>query len=480
MNKTNAHGMRFQFDLDFQQEILQFTVTDLRYGFKAISLFQSDYFTTIPHAVIAEALIRFYNKKFHVPSLPVIKEEIRQLFRLKQWQSLMADDDKEKVFKILKKIYAKPVRNAETIYEACKRFAQYSAFKSELESVDLENFENYNQYHAKILKAINIGTDLREDKGMFLLADAKSRVIRRQDNPPGIPTPWRQLNSLFNNGGTSIGNVIVVMGEEKKFKTGFLLNTAKGYLKRGKTILYADFENGEDAIGTRADQGLIGSSRKELLSGEFDKKLLKLARRYARFGGEIIIKRFPAGATTLHIAAYIQKLRDEYGLNVQIGLIDYPDVMGSTDKQTDETRRISQVYIDIKNLGNDEKLEALWCPSHINREAGKDKKKKRSSGDIAKALDKVRHADVVLSMEQDADEKEAGIMRAELVVQRDGPQDGRVYFWVDFEKQRLKEFTVSEVENMEEMKAEEAKENSTEEDNGVSSRFKNKKNVSDV
>lgn len=474
----------YSFGIDFQQEILQFTVTDLRYGFKAIGLFKSDYFTTIPHTIIAEALIRFYKKKFYVPSLPVIKEEIRHILKLKQWQTLVADEDKEKVFKILKKIYAKPVRNAETIYEACKKFAQYSAFKDELENIDLENFDQYNQYSGKIQKAINIGTELTEDKGMFLLRDVKSRIIRRTDTPPGKPTPWRQLNYLFNNGGTAIGNVIVVMGEEKKFKTGILLNTAKGYLKRGEVILYADFENGEDALGTRADQGLVGVTRKELLSsgGEVEKKLQKVARKYARFGGEIIIKRFPAGSTTHHIATYAQKCRDEYGLNITIALIDYPDIMGSTDKQTEETKRISQVYLDIKNLAEEQKWYAVWCPSHVQRIDPKNKKQgKRASGDISKAIDKVRHADVVLSAEQTADEKEANIMRLELVVQRDGPQDGRVYFWADIEKQQLKELSVSEREDLENAIAEEAAANSNQEDDsGPVSRFKNKKPLSDV
>jgi hypothetical protein len=469
----------YSFGIDFQQEILQFTVTDLRYGFKAIDLFRTDYFTTIPHSIIAEALIRFYKKKFYVPSLPVIKEEIRQIFKLRQWANLITEPDKEKVFKILKKIYAKPVRNAETIYEACKKFAQYSAFKDELEKVDLDNFDQYTEYQSRIQKAINIGTDLKEDKGLFVLRDVKSRVIRRVDTPPGKPTPWRQLNKLFNNGGTAIGNVIVVMGEEKKFKTGMLLNTARGYLKRGEVILYADFENGEDALGNRIDQGLVGSTRSELLSQKFDKQLMKIARKYARFGGEIIIKRFPAGSTTAHIAAYSQKCRDEYGLNITVALIDYPDVMGSTDHQTDETKRISQVYLDIKNLSETEKWYAVWCPSHLQRKDKDNKRKKVSTADIAKAIDKVRHADVVLSAEQDADEREAGIMRMELIVQRDGPPEGRVYFWVDVEKQRLKEFTTTDVEEMERIKAAEAAENDPPE-SGAASRFKNKKEVSDV
>lgn len=477
----------YQFDTEFQQEILQFVATDLKSGIKAIPLFESDYFVLVEHSIIAEAFKRYYDKKFIVPSKAILKEELKAMLKTKRWQSLLLPGDKEKVNKVVNRIYAKPVRNAESVYELIKQYSQFVAFKNYLEDIDIQDFSKYPTHAPNIQKALTKGTSLTDSKGVFLIRDAKSRVTRRADSPPGFPTPFWQINRLLNNGGTSHGNVIVVMGEEKKFKTGFLLNVARGYLKKGKVILIADFENGEDALGTRADQSVVGTDRKSILSDKgTEEKLLKMLRRYGRFGGEVIIKRFPAGENTIAVGNYIKSVKDEFNLEVKIALIDYPDVMGDTKGHSDEVKRIGQVYLDLKNLGDEFELEAIYAPSHITREAAKETGKKRRSSDASKAQDKSRHADMTYSIEQSDEEREAGVMRLELVNQRDGPQDGRAYFFIDFEKQRLKECTKAQAEAFEALRRESSEAKDTPRTPRVSdeerekNRKKNLKKVSDV
>ena len=447
---------KYNFDTDFQQEILQFVVTDIAYGYKAIPLFESHYFTLIEHMAISEALKKYYDKKFIVPSQAVLKDQIKRMLRTKAWEGNVDGKEYENILKILKKIYLRPVKDAETIYDNIKLFAQFSAFKSEMEAIDLNSFDQYQAYSARINKAVNLGTNLTEDKGMFFIKDAKSRIIRRADNPPGHPTPWRQINDLLNNKGTSVGNIITIMGEEKKFKTGFLINTALGYLRRGKVVLYADLENGENSLGLRLDQNVSNVDRQGLLQRENDKKLLKMIRRYARFGGELIVKRFPAGTSTVQLEQYIDNLYREHGLVVTDMFIDYPDIMGDTlgTGAAEETKKIGQVYLDLKNLGDKKKITSMWCPSHITRDSAKAGKKRRTT-DQAKSQDKSRHADMNLSIEQDDAEREAGIMRVELVSQRDGPQDGRAYFSASLAKQKIKELSKQQVEEIEALKASE-------------------------
>ena len=467
---------KFQFGVDFQQEILQFIVTDI-YGYKAVPLIQSDYFVLIEHILIAEGIKRYSDKKFVVPSLAVLKEEIRKMLRTKSWESQADAKERESTFKILKRIYIRPVKDAEIIYNSIQSFAQYSEFKNASEELDIDDFSSYQTHVQKLNKAINLGTTLTEEKGMFFIADAKSRVIRRGDEPPGHPTPWWQINKVLNNGGTSFGNIITVMGEEKKFKTGFMINTALGYLKKGKVILYADLENGENSLGLRLDQNVSNTDRVGLLDVKNDKKLLKIIRQYGRFGGELIIKRFPAGTTAIQIEQYIENLFREYNLNVEVLFVDYPDIMGDTNNTgaAEETKKIGQVYLDLKNLGDKKKIEAIWVPSHITRDAAKSDKKKRST-DQAKSQDKSRHADMNLSIEQDSIEKEAGIMRIEVVSQRDGPQDGRAYFYADLAKQRIKELSKSQVDEINDLRRSEGE--PIEENNPAIN--KKKKKLSDV
>lgn len=454
----NKERIQYSFGEDLQEEILQFAVTDLKAGFKAVELFDSHYFNLTEHIIIAEALKRYYAEHYSTPSMAILQETVNNMLRTKQWSQYVKPQDKANITKLVKKLYRKPVRNPDQVYETCRNFARFCAVKDVLESVDLYNFEGYKTLDASIKQATSIGSELHEDKGTFLLSDAKSRVVRRRDSPPGFPTPWRQLNALMNSGGTNIGNVIVVMGPAKRFKTGFLLNTAKGYLKKGRVILIADFENGEGALSMRADQAILGVNRQTLLSGlETDKKLLKKLRLYKRFGGEIIIKRFPAGGTAADIEKYAQWVHDTQGIKITDLICDYPDVMGDSKNQSDETKRIGQVYIDLKNLGDKMELRSIWCPSHVNREGDKEQGKKYKATDLSKAIDKVRHADVVLGIQQSEEEKEAGIIRLELVDQRDGVGEGRIWLKGSMDTQTVSELTVSQVEELELLLRETAK-----------------------
>lgn len=468
---------RFSFDVEFQQEILQFIVTDPKSGFKALDLLESDYFTLIPHILIAETLKKYYARKFLIPSFAVVKEEMRQLLRRKQWQDLVHSDDKEKAFKILKRVYVRPVRDPDTIYNKCRSFARYVALREEMEAVNLDDFESYEKYADKITKAIHKGTELNQRKSLLLLRDAKIRANRRLDEPGGQQTPWWQLNAATNSGGTTKGNIIIVLSEAKFFKTGFLVNTGLGYLKQGEVILYVDLENGEQAIATRADQGIQNKDRKSLLDPANIKPFLKMVRMYKRFGGEMAILRLPAGSLVSAIHKEIIRLKDEEGLVVKKIICDYPDLMSASDGASIEDKRISQVYIDLKTLAEEDDIDCIWAASHVNREGTREGKgKKYGHQHLAKASDKIRHADMVWALMQDEEEQEAGIMRMELVAQRDGLQIGRVWFWANLAKQKLKEFNKAQVKEMEEM----YKEKHAKKPREGEERSLNKKKTSDI
>lgn len=454
----NTEQNHYTFGEDLQEEILQFAVTDIKNGFKAVELFKSEYFAALEHIVIAEALKQYYQNKYAVPSAPLLEENIKAMLKQKQWKQYVKPQDKANITKLVKKLYRKPVKNPDEIYNLCKNFARFCEVKEVLENFNVHNFDSYQELETQIHKATSVGIDLNEDKGTFLLADAKSRVTRRRDAPPGYPTPFRQLNLLLNSGGTNIGTVIVVLGPAKRFKTGFLLNAARGYLKKGQVIVVFDLENGEDALSMRVDQSIINVDRKTLLGGEVEDKLLKQLRQYKRFGGELIIKRLPAGSTTADMARYLKWLHDTYGLSANHLIIDYPDVMNDSKGSKDETTRIGQVYIDIKNLANDFDIKSTWCPSHVNREGDKAQGKKYKATDLSKAIDKVRHADIVLGVQQSEEEKEANVIRLEIIDQRDGVGEGRVWLHGSLATQRITEFTSSQVREMEEYMAERAAE----------------------
>ena len=283
-----------------------------------------------------------------------------------------------------------------------------------------------------------------------MIADVSQRQAQRQTDGTVFSTPFWQLDRLTNSGrGWDKGSVIVVLAPEKKFKTGALVNISKSLMKRKKKILYVDLENGQDSLAMRFEQSLSKSDKKQILSGEKDKEVAKILRKYKRLGTEVDIKRFPAySTTTFTLQAYVDKQYREHGIIYDVVIIDYPNLMGATSGQKDDFNRISDAYVDIKNFASRNSFEAVYCAAHTTREAAKRFKTVFETTDTAKCIDINRHVDVMLGMQQDDSEEAAGVLRLELIQQRDGKK-GRALFWINHDCQRLDEFTKTQVSGYE-------------------------------
>ena len=321
--------------------------------------------------------------------------------------------------------------------------------KKVLENSDITDYHQYETIHKKIQKAINIGRDVEESKGQFLVADVKKRHLDRKTRSNVYKTPFWQINQFSNSNGYDQGSVFCLIGPDKFFKTGALINIARYYLKRRKKILYVDLENGETGLTIRAEQSLIGKSKREILSGKYDQQVQKLLRKYKRVGAELTIKRMPSYTTTADtIQQYIDEMYSQYGIRYDVIIIDYVGIMGSVSRNQDDFGRISDAYLDFKNLVSENKFESGWTGHHIKKEARRRIATKYRSEDVAKCIDIPRHLDALFGLNQNDLEKEEGIVRMEIVVQRDGKPEGRAYFEMNREHQRLNEMTRQAVEKV--------------------------------
>lgn len=437
---------KFQFGLEFQEAILNFLVAD-KHGFKAIELIDDSYFAIITHAIIFKGIQLFWKKKKRLPSLPILKENIRKLYESREFYKAITEEDKTLIDQTINTIYNAPSKDSDEILANIITFSRYVNLKELKENHDLDDYDKYQDFAKKVQKAINIGSELNEDVGMFLVKGAKDRVHQRVMGYEVNPTPWRQLNRLMNAGGCEKHSVIMIMAEQKRFKTGMLVNWCRGELGRKKIGAYVDLENGSMAIATREDQSIMKIDKKSIVHGMVDDRLLKTYRKYARIKSELVIKRFAAYKTTAtHLQTWLDVLRLEHGLVISYLIVDYGDLMGAISGKKDDTERISDVFLDLKNLAVENDLDYLITASHVKRD--KDTLKRRStvyqSADVAKCIDKTRHCDMILGLQEGEEEKEAGIMRVEVVDQRDGVT-GASLFWVDIDKQSAKEFTHEEI-----------------------------------
>ena len=436
---------KFTFTPEWQIDLLNFITSD-RMGVKALELVISDYFTLLPHAVILEGIKRFHKRERRIPGKTFLKEELLSLLRTRDYVNTFSKDERGEIVDILDDLY-KPVRDGDLLLRDTARWASYIELKAEIESVDLMNFEGHTEFSGKVMKAISLGMISKEQTlGTFLIKDIETRQLARQAGDIVLPTPFRQINRLTNAGGYDKGSIMVILDRPKKAKTSMLVNIAKGYMKMKKRIFMVDLENGQDSLAMRFEQSIAGVTKKDLLMGKYDKYVKKVLRKYKRLGGEVYIKRFPAFSTTTHhLQQEMDLMYQLHGITFTDLIIDYPGLMGALSGKKDDTERISDVYVDITNLILANNIDHCWAAHHVVRAAEKRMPTIYQENDIAKCIDIVRHVHAIYGLNRNEAEEEQGILRMELVVQRDGLPHGRALFNSDLEVQRLEEMTAEEI-----------------------------------
>lgn len=224
---------KFKFTTEFQLELLRYTALD-KDGHKALELYDDSYFTLTEHAVLAFTFKQYYKKNRKIPGKILFFEELLRVFDRKEFINNLTDADRKEISHLAHKIYEGIIRDGDEILSNAEKFSQFVDLKEVIEKVDLLDYPQYETFSRKVQKAISPKLKRLNERGNFLVADIKIRQFNRQDKSPIVPTPFKQLNALTNAGGYTKGSILVVLDKAKHFKTGMLINLAKGYLKIGR------------------------------------------------------------------------------------------------------------------------------------------------------------------------------------------------------------------------------------------------------
>lgn len=431
---------KFQFDTDFQFEILKFFIKDKDGGI-ALSKIKPSYLTLIEHSLIAEGMYKFYKKNKRLPSKNVLKQTLKELLEGKNYVDLVTKEDVPNINKLVDRLYGEPLQDADIIKDKIYKFSAYVEMKNLNEALDLDDFNQYEEYHKRVAKILQEAKPSKEDEPLFMVRDTVERQFRRQSDPEVLPSPFKQLNALTNGGGFSKGSVVVILDKAKARKTFTLINIARGYLRMKKNVLYIDTENGKSQILDRMIQSTLNKTKMEMQSGEYDDLEKKHMRKYKRLGVEFIVEKAIAlNDDCNYIREKIREFRNK-GINIDVLIIDYAGKLAAISRAKDDFERISDVYIDVQNLALEEGLDILLTAHHVTRDGAKHKETKYEESDISGSIAIIRNAQCILGLNATEEEEENNVQRMEIVANRDGIPTGRAVFNIDVERQRMTEFT---------------------------------------
>lgn len=432
---------KFTFSIEFQLEVLRFLIQG-KESLLYIPKIKPGYFTLIEHSIVVEALIKFVKKYQRIPSEVLMIEQVKTLLEGKNYVDLVTKDDIPNIHKLISELYNKPLKDVDIILENIHKFIAYIELKALNESMDFSDYNSYETYQLKLTKILQNSKPQKKDEPLLMVSGIAMRQLMRKVDPDVVPTPFWQLNKLGNGDGYPKNSLFVLIDRPKRRKTFALINIARGYLAMKKNVLYIDTENGKNQLMDRMIQSTLNKTKREMLTGDYDKMEQRHMRKYKRLGVEFIVERVPATIADCNtIKNLVGKLESEKGIKVHVIIIDYAAKLASIARDKDDVERINNVYIDIDNMGDELGLDAIWTAQHVTREGAKHQETKYEDNDIASAISIIRNAKCVMGLNSTPDEEEHNIMRMEVVVQRDGVPTGRVMFNMDPERQRMKEFS---------------------------------------
>jgi replicative DNA helicase len=399
LTNLNSYGTSFQI------KVISSLLTHKEFLVNINDMLVEDYFDNQAHKWIIKEILKYYDKYHTTPSMEILAVELQ-----KCGNEVLQISIKEQ----LKEAYNTSNDDLEYVQEEFSSFCKNQQLKGALlQSVDLLKGGDYESIRSLINNAIKAGQD--KNIGHEYAKDIESRY--REDSRTTIKTPWDKINELLQ-GGLGNGDFGLIFGNPGGGKSWSLVALGGHATKLGYNVIHYTLELGEQYVGRRYDAyfSKIGVDK-------IQKHKDKIETLMSDIKGNLIIKEFPTGKATMStIEAHIQKVKD-MGIEPDLIIIDYVDLLSSKRKTVDRKGEIDDIYTSTKGLARELDIP-VWSVSQVNRAGAKDN---IVEGDkAAGSYDKIMITDVCISLSRQRKDKVEGTGRFHIMKNRYG-MDGLTF-----------------------------------------------------
>ena len=368
-------------------------------------MLSDEYFSNPAHKWIINEILKYYDRYHTVISMDILKVEMKKL-----------DNEvlKVSVKEQLREAYKADIEDLAYVQEEFSTFCKNQQLKKALlNSVDLLKAGDYDSIKYMIESAMKAGQD--KNIGHEYKRDVESRY--REDHRKIVPTPWSEINELIQ-GGLGNGDLGLIFGNPGGGKSWTLVALGGFAVQMGYNVIHYTLELSEAYTGRRYDAFFTGTPVDQLEKHKGD-----VERSTSELPGELIIREFPMGKTTIHsIESHIQKVRD-LGIEPDLIIIDYIDLLSTRKRNVDRKGEIDDIYTSTKGLARELNIP-IWSVSQVNRAGAKDDV---IEGDkAAGSYDKMMITDLSISLSRKKEDKVNGTGRLHIMKNRYG-MDGLTF-----------------------------------------------------
>ena len=389
----------------FQIKVISSLLTHKEFLQNINDVLSPEHFSNPAHKFIIDEILKYYEKYHTTISMDILKVEMKKL-----------DNEvlKVSVKEQLREAYKADIDDLQYVQEEFSTFCKNQQLKRALlNSVDLLKAGDYDSIKYMIESAMKAGQD--KNIGHEYKRDTESRY--REDHRKIVPTPWEPVNELIQ-GGLGNGDLGLIFGNPGGGKSWTLVALGGFAVQMGYNVIHYTLELSEAYTGRRYDAFFTGMPVDQL-----DKHKDKVEAASVELPGELIIREFAMGKTTMStIESHIQKVKD-LGIEPDLIIIDYIDLLSTRKRNVDRKGEIDDIYTSTKGLARELNIP-IWSVSQVNRAGAKDNV---IEGDkAAGSYDKMMITDVSLSLSRKKEDKVNGTGRLHFMKNRYG-MDGLTF-----------------------------------------------------
>ena len=389
----------------FQMKVISSLLTHKEFLQNINDVLSDEYFSNPAHKWVINQIIQYYESYHTTISMDILKVEMKKL-----------DNEvlKVSVKEQLREAYKADIEDLEYVQLEFSTFCKNQQLKKALlNSVDLLKAGDYDSIKYMIESAMKAGQD--KNIGHEYKKDTESRY--REDHRTTVPTPWEPVNELIQ-GGLGNGDLGLIFGNPGGGKSWCLVALGGHAVKMGFNVIHYTLELSESYTGRRYDAFFTGTSVDQLENHKGEVEALT-----ADLPGELIIREYPMGKTTINtIESHIKKVID-LGIQPDLILIDYIDLLSTRKRNVDRKGEIDDIYTSTKGLARELNIP-IWSVSQVNRAGAKDD---IIEGDkAAGSYDKMMITDLSLSLSRKKEDKVNGTGRLHIMKNRYG-MDGLTF-----------------------------------------------------
>jgi len=429
MNKNSAVSQRIQ------DAFVWLSITDQKFLLIARRSVKSKWFSSQVTEDIIELCYTYFDQFNVAPGDHLHDELVRFL-------SGKPNDTKRLYIDYLTKLQSIDPPNRAYVISRINTFVRAREFEeAAIKFVQLTKEEKFEDARNLMTQALRVGIQ-EEDVGIKYLSGTPTYLETEAEEdyliPVGIPTIDERMPR-----GMRRTDFVVILGGYKAGKSWSCNHMGKEGMLRGLKVLHISHENSAKEVEMRYDMsfgalrsfgddpyvsieeidfdGNVVKTDRVSTQSVFDaSRVMQIRKRVARFGGELIIKKYSMGQCDINeIRRYLDYLETYENFNPDIIINDYVEKM---KLPTGEWRRdgINDVYMQSKGIADDRKLLMITV-SQTTRDALE--KEFLRQKDFAEDIRKLGDVDLAFGISRTRAQAEQKRMQFYVIANRHGPMD---------------------------------------------------------